>query len=164
MPPAAAEKNLDYRDKERSMHPDLTVWRVQMAQTVREGWCRWRARRAAAAELAALDATELGRIAGEFGLSAGELRAVAATGPEAAALLDKRLGALGIEPTDAALLEVKRDLERCCSLCDSKRECARDLQADPQSPAWTQYCPNKAALSALVALKAPTNVEIGLRQ
>ena len=73
------------------MHTDLTLWRAHMAQAICEAWRRWRARRAAAAELAALDATELGRIAGEFGLSAGELKAVAATGPEAAGLLDKRL-------------------------------------------------------------------------
>lgn len=136
------------------MRNDLLLWRGRMAQAIREGWSRWRARRVGAVELAACDGTELGRMATEFGLSAGELRALAATGPGAADLLNKRLQALGIDPLEIATVPgLKPALERCCSMCDSKSECARDLRTDPHSASWEQYCPNEATLSALAALK-----------
>ena len=65
-------------------------------------------------------------------LSAGELRDLAATGPGATDLLNKRLRALGIAPLEiAAVPGLKPALERCCSMCDSKSECARDLRTDP---------------------------------
>ena len=84
-------------------------------------WTRWRERRAAMAELAYCPQDEVNRMASEFGLSAGELRDLVAKGSDAADLLAKRLQALGIAPDDAALKEMRKDLERCCSFCESKR-------------------------------------------
>ena len=136
------------------MRNDQRLWRGRLAQAMRERWGWWRARRAGMAELAGCDAVELGRMAREFGLSAGELKALAAAGPGAADLLNKRLQALGIDPQEiAAVAGLKQDLQCRCSMCDSKSECARDLKTDPKSPSWEQYCPNEATLSALVAMK-----------
>lgn len=137
------------------MRNDPLIWRRRMAQAIRDGWSRWRARRSGAAELAACSSTELGRKASEFGLSAGELRYLAATGSGTTGLLNKRLRALDIAPLEiAAVPGLKPALDRCCFMCDSKSECARDLRTDPHSASWEQYCPNEATLSALAALKS----------
>ena len=126
-------------------------------------WNGWRERRAAMAELAGCPQDEVNRMASELGLSAGELRELVRQGPSAADLLTERLQALGIDLADPVLLEIKKELQRCCSFCDSKGQCARDLEADTQSPAWVEYCPKEAALSALVALAAPAHAPEGLR-
>jgi hypothetical protein len=146
------------------MWNDLRSWSSRTAKLLGGIWTGWRERRAAMAELAACPQDEVSRMANEVGLSVGDLRDLVAQGPSAADLLSKRLQALGIDPADPALLEIKKDLQRCCSFCDSKRACARDLKADPQSPAWAGYCPNEAALSALVALTAPAHASEGLRR
>ena len=144
------------------MRDDFASFKNRTTRVLGNLWAGWRERRAATAELAGCPQDEVSRMAGELGLSAGELRDLVARGPNAADLLSKRLRALGIDPADPALLEIKKDLQRCCSFCDSKRQCARDLQDDPQSPAWTAYCPNEAALSALVELASPAIAPEGL--
>jgi hypothetical protein len=144
------------------MWDDLVSFRDRTAKVIGNVWAGWRERRAALAELAGCPQDEVSRMAGELGLSAGELRELVKQGPRGADLLTKRLRALGIDPADPALLEIKKDLQRCCAFCDSKRECARDLKTDPHSPAWTAYCPNEAALSALVALRTRTHAREGL--
>jgi len=146
------------------MWNDLLSWGGRTAKFLGGIWTEWRERRAAMAELAGCPPDEVNRMAGELGLCPGELRDLVAQGPNAADLLTKRLRVLGIDPADPALLEMKKDLQRSCSFCDSKRACARDLAADPQSSAWAGYCPNEAALSALVALTAPAHASEGLRR
>jgi hypothetical protein len=144
------------------MWDDLVAFRDRSTKVLGNLWAEWRQRRAAMAELAGCPQDEVNRMASELGLSAGELRELVRQGPSGADLLTRRLRALGIDCADPVLLEIKKDLQRCCSFCDSKRECARDLNTDPQSPAWTGYCPNEAALSALVALASSANVPEGL--
>jgi hypothetical protein len=144
------------------MWDDLVSFRDRTTSVLGNLWAGWRERRGAMAELASCPQDEVNRMASELGLSFGELRDLVAQGPSAADLLTKRLRALDIDLADPVLLEIKKDLQRCCSFCDSKRQCARDLEADPLSPAWTAYCPNEAALSALVALASPANVPEGL--
>ena len=145
------------------MWNDLVSLKHRTAKILGNLWVGWRERRAAIAELADCPQDEVYRMASELGLSVGDLRDLVAQGPSAADLLTKRLRALDIDLADPVLLEIKKELQRCCSFCDSKRECARDLEADPQSPAWVGYCPNEAALSALVALAAPAHAPEGLR-
>ena len=48
----------------------------------------------------------------------------------------------------------QRDMERLCTMCESKGRCARDLSADPKDPVWRKYCPNEPALVALVQAKS----------
>ena len=48
------------------------------------------------------------------------------------------------------------DLERSCSACASRNECAYDLVAHLEGPAWSDwrdYCPNAAKLRMLVTLQ-----------
>jgi hypothetical protein len=75
-------------------------------------WTRWRGRRAGVAERAYCPDDEIGRIANEFGLSAGELRDLVAEVPGAADLLQHCLRALGVTPADVVLFAVKQGLER----------------------------------------------------
>jgi hypothetical protein len=113
-------------------------------------WRMWRERRT---ELLYCDPAEVERMARELGLSAGELVALARTGPDAATLSERRLVAMGIYPSAVRTSEplVMQDLQRCCSTCDSKRRCERDLDDRSKSSDWLQYCPNAATLMALTA-------------
>src|SRR4051794_8256008 len=69
----------------------------------------------------------------------------------AAELLEKRLHALGLSSAELAQTAQAelRDMERLCTLCQSKRRCARDLANNPDDPAWHRYCPNEQTLTSL---------------
>ena len=72
---------------------------------------------------------EIERIARDVRMTPAELRAVAKRGPEAADLLLERMAALDLDPAEVAQVgpQTFRDLQRVCSLCESKRRCVRDL-------------------------------------
>jgi uncharacterized protein DUF6455 len=97
---------------------------------------------------------EIERIARDVRMSPAELRAVAKRGHEAANLLLERMAALDLDPAEVAQVgpETFRDLQRVCSLCESKRRCARDLSRDAAAPQWQDYCPNAQTLMALNVL------------
>jgi hypothetical protein len=103
------------------------------------------------AELDRLDKFELSRIAGDARASIGELYELSSRGPEAAALLPRRMRALGVD--EAALAHDEpgtlHDMQRLCSLCNSRRRCERDLDSDPGSAGWQTYCPNAGTFRAL---------------
>ena len=105
-------------------------------------------KRAAVNELAAYDASELARVAQDLGISAADLRILASRNKTAADLLNCRLETLRLDPTsvDPALM---RDLQRCCSNCDSKQLCAHELEDNPKGATWPKYCPNEEAIAAL---------------
>jgi Family of unknown function (DUF6455) len=88
------------------------------------------------------------RVAQDLGISAADLRFLASQDKTAADLLNRRLETLRLDPTsiDPALM---RDLQRCCSICDSKQLCAHELEDKPQSASWPKYCPNEATIAAL---------------
>jgi hypothetical protein len=124
-------------------------WLIVGAIGAFAGWLRKQAAaHDAAAELAGSDPGELSRIAGDLGLSAGELQALASYGPEAANQLQRRMAALHIDSglTDARLLH---DLERLCTLCNCKKRCEADLAHRPEAAVWEQYCPNAETLQEL---------------
>ncbi|HUI14940.1 MAG TPA: DUF6455 family protein [Xanthobacteraceae bacterium] len=87
-------------------------------------------------------------------MTPAELRAVARSGPGAADLLLERMAALDLDPAEVAEIgpQTFRDLQRVCSLCDSKRRCARELARDAAAPQWQDYCPNAQTLMALNVL------------
>lgn len=132
------------------MHTDSGYWAERITRAFFGRWQRWRDRRSEIAELASAGEDEIARLAADLALSSQELQQLVATGPGGADLLYERCKALGI---DAARLqsvpELKRELERCCSLCASKPECAHDLEANPSGAQWSDYCPNEATLATL---------------
>jgi len=116
-------------------------------------WCRNWTRRDAS-ELKCCGEAQVEQIAKDIGVSASQLRALASLGPEAADLLLSRMAALDLDPKEVSRTEPRsfQDLQRVCSMCESKRRCARDLARDSATPAWKDYCPNAATLMALNAL------------
>ncbi len=90
-------------------------------------------------------------MAQDVGISASDLRALATHCTGAADLLDRRLEALGVNGEELAHTAPSelRDMQRLCTMCESKGRCARDLAADPSDPVWRQYCPNHETLMEL---------------
>ena len=106
-------------------------------------------------ELSLLDSKEMGRVAGDLGLSTDALKELVARGPDAAHLLYERMQALGVSKADLdhAAHGVLRDLQRTCALCNGKVACERDLVKHPDDPVWKSYCPNAVTLQTLAMLK-----------
>jgi len=104
---------------------------------------------AAVNQLAYCDAAEVVRIAQDLGISAADLRVLACRDKTAADLLNRRLETLRLDPNsaDPALM---RDLQRCCSNCDSKQLCAHELEDKPKGASWPKYCPNEETIAALI--------------
>jgi len=94
---------------------------------------------------------EVDGIARDVGVSAADLRRLAASTPGGADLLRQRMAGRRLDPETVARAEpdVMRDLQRVCALCGSKRECERDLAVDLHDPRWRAYCPNVQTLDAL---------------
>ena len=66
-------------------------------------------------------------------------------------LLDCRMAMLGLN-LDAANGETFNEIMRRCKNCAHREACAVDLKRDPNNLVWEAYCPNSAALNALVAI------------
>jgi hypothetical protein len=93
-------------------------------------------------------------MARDIGMSPAELRRAAALGPGSADLLLRRMAALDLDRNEVSRTEPRafQDLQRVCTLCNSKRQCKRDMARDSDDPVWQDYCPNAATLMALNAL------------
>jgi Family of unknown function (DUF6455) len=113
-------------------------------------------KRAAVNELAGCDALEVARVAQDLGISAADLRILANRDKTAADLLSRRLETLRLDPTsvDPTLM---RDLQRCCSNCDSKQLCAHELEDKPKAASWPKYCPNEETIASLTT--KPTHLD-----
>ncbi len=123
-------------------------------QAISRWWRDWTRRGSASSELKCCGEDEVERMAKDMGVSAAELRRLASQGREAADLLPRRMAALDLDRNEVARTEPRtlQDLQRVCTLCESRRRCARDLARDSADPAWQDYCPNAATLMALNAL------------
>jgi hypothetical protein len=94
------------------------------------------------------------RMARDIGVSKSELHRLVRRGAGAADLLLRRMAVLDLDPKEVRAAEPAtfRDLQRVCSMCESKRRCARDMARDCTLAAWRDYCPNAATLQALNAV------------
>lgn len=111
----------------------------------REQWARM-------AELRDLPPGELERVACDVGVSANDLLEVA-THPEGTmGLLEKRLAALDFAPEEIRELSpmLLRDLQRTCTMCQSKKRCIDDMEHSPLEPGWESYCLNSDTLRTIV--------------
>ena len=110
-------------------------------------------RQASVDEIDRLDSQQMTCLAQDLGVSAEELRALAATDKSAADQLVRRMQTLGLDPArvDHAVM---RDLQRCCSRCTEKGLCIHELEDQPRDPRWPQYCPNEQTLAALTTQAA----------
>ena len=113
-----------------------------------EKWKNFWEKRAAINELANCDPSEVARIAEDLGVSATDLRFLAASDKGVADLLKCRLQELRIDPTniDPAVM---RDLQLHCARCNSKQLCAHELEDKPPIQTWPLYCPNEPTIEAI---------------
>jgi len=120
-------------------------------EVISQWWQVWTRNDPAMSDYACCAEGEVERIAKDVGMSASEIRRLASFGPESADLLLRRMAVLDLDRKEVAQVEPRtfRDLQRICTLCESHRQCARDLSRDSSDPAWEGYCPNVAALRAL---------------
>ncbi|MET0277964.1 MAG: DUF6455 family protein [Pseudorhodoplanes sp.] len=120
--------------------------------SLHEAWTRYRRRRSAIAELQALGQNELERMVQDAGVTFSDLLALAKQNGDSASLLYRRLEQAGIDfkTLDQAVL---RDMQRCCTLCDSKSQCSHELEDHPKAASWPQYCPNRQTIEALGSAK-----------
>jgi uncharacterized protein YjiS (DUF1127 family) len=120
--------------------------------SLHEAWARYRKRRAAVAELQALGHNELERMVQDAGVTFSDLLALARQNGDSASLLYRRLEQAGIDlkQLDQAVL---RDMQRCCTLCDSKSQCAHEMDDQPKKANWPDYCPNRQTIEALGGAK-----------
>lgn len=112
-------------------------------------WCR--AQLKSESEFGCCCDAEIERMARDIRMSASEFRAAASRGPKSADLLMRRIAALDLDPNEVGGIEPAafRDLQRVCTLCNSRRRCARDVARNAPTSAWDRYCPNSDTLAAL---------------
>jgi hypothetical protein len=81
---------------------------------------------------------EVERIAPDLSLTADELRALARKGVDSALLLYRRMADLGLDRAEVAHAQPKvmRDLQKLCTICDSKTRCERDFARGADPSAW----------------------------
>jgi hypothetical protein len=131
------------------LHPATSPWK--MLDGVRQWWRNWRGRAFTSPSWACCGEYEVERMAHDLGMPSSELRKIADHGPDAADLLLRRMAELDLDSKEVAATApgTFQDLQRLCTLCESRRQCARDLGRDPNDKAWEDYCPNVAMLKLL---------------
>ncbi len=120
---------------------------------IAQRWQAWKSRQDSLAGLESCGRTEVDRIARDLSLTTNELRTLAGKGADAASLLYRRMADMGLDRAELARAEptVMWDMQKTCSLCESKKRCRHDLAQGAESSAWHAYCPNDDTLSALAS-------------
>jgi hypothetical protein len=95
---------------------------------------------------------EVAGIAHDLGVTPGELARLGSKGAGSADLLQKLLGALGVDAKGLSSSDpaTMRDLQRLCTTCGHKSQCEHDLAAGSAARNYSSYCPNAYTLDALV--------------
>jgi hypothetical protein len=116
-------------------------------------WHEWKSNRDSFAALDRCGHDEVERIALDLSLTAAELRTLARKGVDSALLLYRRMADLDLNRAEVAHAQPKvmRDLQKLCSICDSKARCGRDFDRGADPSAWHAYCPNDDTLRALTS-------------
>ena len=124
-------------------------------------WRRWMAVQAnQLLEAARLGSNKLEYLTHDREMSNSDLGTVA--GGYADDLLRRRMLSLELDPYELALSEpaLLRHLQKCCSLCESREDCASDLARASTDRAWQgrddwrDYCENALVLEMLMALQS----------
>lgn len=145
-------KDWQHQDQEVPMTIQSGADNSGLFHAIGQAWRRYRQRRMAMAELQALGTAELERMVHDAGLTFGDVLELAKQSGDSASLLYRRLEQAGIDfrAIDSGVL---RDMQRCCSFCESKSQCAHELDDKPKAASWPQYCPNKLTIEALGSAK-----------
>jgi hypothetical protein len=116
-------------------------------------WHAWKEQRDSLAALESCGRGEVARIAHDLSLSPSELRSLARKGPDSADLLYRRMDQLDLDRSSISHGDPRAlwEMQRACSLCDSKGRCRHDFARGAEASAWHPYCPNDDMLGALAA-------------
>jgi hypothetical protein len=119
---------------------------------IAQRWHAWKSRQDSLGGLEGCGA-EMARVAHDLSLTTGELRSLARKGAGAADLLYRRMAAMALSRDVIVRAEPKvmQDMQKTCSLCESKKRCRHDFALGAESSAWRAYCPNDDTLSALAS-------------
>ena len=139
-----------WRNAQRRRSAYIGLWVPQVFRATVNAWRNWWSRRGLLGELLDLDLGEPNIIANNLSLSLTELPLLANSDANAAVQLQRRLALLGLD-SKAINPSVMRDLVRCCIICNSKRHCTHELEAQPSSADWLKYCPNSDTISSYAA-------------
>ncbi len=106
---------------------------------------------------------ELKRRARYLGIPVAQLRWVSSYRPDPISLLERRMGALSLNPDEVAHMEplTLRKLQHRCVKCVKREQCALDLAdkfADQGWQCWRDYCPNAATLTMLSTFQSCSKV------
>lgn len=104
----------------------------------------------ARSDLDALDPHEVDEIARDMGVTSDDLYRLDRVGSHTT-LMPKRLSHEGVDPAvvQAEWPSVWKDLQRVCSLCDTKDVCKNELELAPEAAEWRLYCRNEGTITAL---------------
>jgi uncharacterized protein YjiS (DUF1127 family) len=120
--------------------------RVRLASGLRRFVHALHDRLALEGELARMDDREIA----DLGVTRNELQALTRPGNRSARLLKGMTERLGVT---AAMLarepELRRDIQRTCTTCDTQRKCRRWLRNPASADAYRRCCPNAGAVAAL---------------
>jgi hypothetical protein len=120
---------------------------------------RWRDHRdviATLREIDGMDPAVASEIAAEAGLSVHELRDVISHGAGANRLMQRMMGAYGIDMREVGeeAPGLLPDVSVLCSRCRDKGRCAEELEAGTARENAHQFCPNAETFERLVEAKA----------
>jgi len=123
-----------------------------LAKFIAEWWRGAKGHWGGLAELDRCGPDEVSRMAGDLSLTTWELRSLAGKPDSTDLLLYRRMADLGLDQAEVARTQptLTRDMQKLCTMCQSKAQCQRDLLrcADPSS-SWRAYCPNDETLHGL---------------
>ena len=128
-----------------------------------KAWKDWKAPRSSCADSDVCSEYELKRRAHYLGIPVAQLRWVSSYRPDPISLLERRMGALSLNPDEIAHIEPLsvRELQHRCVKCEKRGQCALDLAdqfADPGWQSWRDYCPNAATLTMLSTFQSCSKV------
>jgi hypothetical protein len=141
-------------NEQPAAHPDYESLHSVLS-AVAQWVARYRDAFGIRSELGNCSPEEVAGIARDLKIAPEELASLTRKGPNAAALLQRLLVALGIDPNqlqrgDPAIM---RDLQRLCITCGHKRRCELDLAGGSIADNFQDYCPNAFTLDALLKVK-----------
>jgi len=131
--------------------------------SILKAWNDWKAACLSLADSDVCSEYELKRRAHYLGIPVDQLRWVSSYRPDPISLLERRMGALSLNPNEVAHMEplTLRELQHRCVKCAKREQCAIDLAdkfADPGWQRWRDYCPNAATLTMLSTLHSCSKV------
>ena len=123
-------------------------------RSIFKAWKDWKAACLSFADSDVCSEYELERRARYLGIPVAQLRWVSSYRPDPISLLERRMGALSLDPDEVAHMEpiTVRELQRRCVKCAKREQCALDLAdkfAEPGWQYWREYCPNASTLAIL---------------